>query len=354
MPGFMSQETVHLVVKRIREHCENHHLMEIYVNLHGGEPMLYGLERTRDLLEHSTELLSPIKIHWGIQTNGILITPEWVELFDQYEMHLGLSLDGTASANDAYRVDHRGRGSHARVLEGAQHLMTPAGRRIFSGILAVINPYSDSLEVFHHLVELQPCAIDFLLPHGNWDNIPAIKRSDPLQTTPFADWLIPIFDEWFHEYADQVQIRTFEEIIEHLAGGPGRLETIGLQPVSLICVATNGDLEGVDTLKSIPGEHILGFNLKDHSFDDVLAHPKYVLRQLGLNALCETCRSCPIVNTCGGGYLPHRWGKGNQYLNPSVFCADLMKLIYHIQDIIVTECQVSPFDKNENDVYVGC
>jgi uncharacterized protein len=331
MPRLMASDVVALVASRIREHCDAHGLREVYVNLHGGEPLLYGKRNTRHLLEVFTAVLAGVRIHWGVQTNGILLDEEWVELLGGYNFHLGLSLDGPAQVNDRLRVDHRGRGSHQRVMEGVRHLRSGRGERIFAGCLTVIDPRSEPLEVFHHLLELGAKSIDFLLPHGNWDDPPPSKKGDPMTGTPYADWLIPVFDEWFDRYSGVVQVRTFEEIIEHLAGGPGRLETVGLQPVSLIGVAVDGSIEGVDTLKSIPGQQVLGLHLSAHSFDDAMRHPKYMLRQAGVESLSPTCQSCELVTTCGGGYLPHRWSKENQFRNPSVFCADLTSLIRHIR-----------------------
>jgi uncharacterized protein len=331
MPALMSSKVVALVAARVREHCENHGLNEVYINLHGGEPLLYGNQRTRHLVEVFTRDLAGVKIHWGVQTNGILLDEEWIDLLDSYDFHLGLSLDGPAEVNDRLRVDHLGRGSHERVMEGVRHLHSRRGEHIFAGCLTVIDPESEPIVVFRHLMELRAKAIDFLLPHGNWDDIPPAKGSDPMKVTPYADWLIPIFDEWFNHNSGQVEIRLFEEIIEHLAGGPGRLETIGLQPVSLISVAVDGSIEAVDTLKSIPGQQVLGLNLATHTFDDAIRHPKYLLRQEGSDSLSPTCQSCTLVKTCGGGYLPHRWSEANQFRNPSVFCADLAKLIWHIR-----------------------
>jgi uncharacterized protein len=43
------------------------------------------------------------------------------------------------------------------------------------------------------------------------------------------------------------------------------------------------------------------------------------------------------VRVCGGGYLPHRFSKANGFDNPSVYCADLLKLIEHIASAIVRE-----------------
>ena len=41
------------------------------------------------------------------------------------------------------------------------------------------------------------------------------------------------------------------------------------------------------------------------------------------------------VNVCGGGYYPHRYSVEQSYMNPSVYCKDLYKLINHINNRIV-------------------
>ena len=340
MPHFMSGNILSLTAARIYEHCKTHDLNEISVGLHGGEPLLYGKSRMHDLLTCFSRALQGMKIHWGVQTNGLLLDEEWIRLFAEYNLQVGVSLDGPAQVNDRHRVDRKGVGSHSRVVENLLHLRSAEGQRIFAGCLTVIDLDSDPLEVFHHLLTLKPKVIDFLFPHANWDNIPAAKRQDPFAMTPFADWLIPIFDDWFEHFSDRVEIRVFEEIIEHLAGGPGSLESLGIQPVSLICVAPNGDIEAVDTLKSIPGQQVLGLNLAKHSFDDVLGHPKYIMRQMGARSLADKCRRCPLVETCGGGYLPHRWSKDNDFRNPSVYCSDLMKLILHIRERVTNQLNI--------------
>ncbi len=98
-----------------------------------------------------------------------------------------------------------------------------------------------------------------------------------------------------------------------------------------------GAIEQVDSLKSaFDGAAETGLNVFDSSFDDALATPGMAARQIGAEALCQQCRDCALATTCGGGYYPHRYRAGSGFLNPSVYCADLYKLISHIKDRVET------------------
>lgn len=334
-PHFMSMDTVRKAAERVREHAIHHGLKSVSFSFHGGEPLLAGPQFFSDAVPTIRQILGPeLRCSFGVQTNGTLISEELVQLFSREGIHIGLSLDGSAAVNDKNRIYAGGRGSYSDVLRGIRWLSVGEGRKIFRGILAVIDVNTNPIEVFESLAGLMPPSIDFLLPHGNWAVPPTGRTHDPL-STPYADWLIRIFDAWFTGAHSDISIRTFEEIIEYRLGGSGRLETLGLSPVSLICVAADGSVEGVDTLKaSFPGAHKLGLNIFEHSFDDVLQHPSVRGRQLGLAALSRKCIECSHVATCGGGYYPHRWSPENDFRNPSIYCPDLMKLISYVQEAV--------------------
>lgn len=330
-PHFTNTTVIQTLATRVKEHALANHLDFVNFSFHGGEPLLAGAEFFRDAVSIIRDVIGPnIGSSFGVQTNGTLITEKVIKIFNEEDISIGLSLDGPQIVNDKYRIYTNGRGSFDDVMRGIQLLLTPDGRKIFRGILTVIDVTSDPLDVFEFLASLSPPNIDFLLPHGNWET-PPLGKEQSFDSTRHADWLITIFDSWFDGNQREIGIRTFEEIIEYKLGGEGRLETLGLSPVTLIGIAADGSIEGVDTLKSVyPGAHKLGFNVFQHSFNEVLAHPNVRARQLGLEALCETCMNCPLVETCGGGYFPHRWSKNHFFKNPSVYCSDLTKLILHI------------------------
>ena len=325
-PSVISEDTLNIAVSRINEHAKANALKNINISLHGGEPLLVGYKRFEKIISIIKSKLSDYNVDMGIQTNAVLINDSFLELFLKEKISVGISLDGPPKYNDQHRFYHNKKGSGKDVEKA---LMLLKDFPYFSGILSVINIDYDPLEVWSYLSSFDPTVIDFLLPHATWDKHPDGKQD--LKETQYADWLIKIFDNWFHGQKQNISIRTFEEIIEYSVGGSGSLETLGLAPVNLIVISSSGGYEGVDTLKSIkPGAHILGMNVLDHSIDDVLTHPKVNFRQIGIKALSDTCKNCELVETCGGGYLPHRYSKLNEFDNPSVYCSDLTALINHI------------------------
>lgn len=334
-PLTMSRDTIDLVATRIAEHARRHSLPSVTVILHGGEPLLAGAE----LIDHiATTLVSAVPpgtaVRLHAQTNGVLIDEQFLEVFDKHNILVGVSLDGGQEANDRHRRYANGSGSYTGVTRGLAALRQDRYRHLYSGLLSTIDVRNDPLEVYDGLLRFAPPRIDFLLPHGNWTTPP--PNYDPADgRTPYADWLIPIFDAWYDAPRPETDIRVFRSIMELLNGGHSPSEALGLDPVDLLVVETDGTIEQGDALKSVAdGASATGLAVRTHTFDDALAHPGIHTRQLGLDALAEQCRRCPIVTVCGGGLYAHRYRAGNGFANPTVYCRDQLKLIGHIRERI--------------------
>ena len=113
---------------------------------------------------------------------------------------------------------------------------------------------------------------------------------------------------------------------------------LGSQYADLIIIESDGEIEGVDTLKMVSREATrLGLNVHRNSFSEALLHESVACRLVGYDALCDECRSCKFLNCCGGGYLPHRYKKETGFLNPSVYCHDIQYLISHIKRALSKE-----------------
>lgn len=312
------------------------------VILHGGEPLLAGPARLRLICEELTAALHGVAaLDLRIHTNGLQLSPRYLDLFDEFGVKVGISLDGDRAANDRHRRFADGRSSHPLVLKAVELLRQERYRHLNLGLLCTIDIENDPRAVLDALTELDPPLIDFLLPHATWDVPPPRPDGSP---TAYAEWLLAVFDRW-QELGRPVPVRLFSSLLSTLSGGPSLTESLGLAPTDLVVVETDGRLEQVDSLKSAyEGAADTGFDVFTHAFDEVAAHPGVRARQLGLDGVSETCRRCPVVRSCGGGLYTHRYdpsGPGEPFDRPSVYCHDLAALVRGVEARTAAEL-VSP------------
>jgi uncharacterized protein len=331
-PGSMSEETLLATVNRISEYALEKELRTVHIVFHGGEPLLAPLDFFEKAINLFKELLPKnCSIKFAVQTNGILINEKLLDIFLKLDISIGISIDGTKEANDRYRLDFQGKSTFEHVYSGLKLLNNKKYKSINGGVLTVIDPQNPPLETYNFLKATGAGSIEFLMPHHNYISLPNFPIGDTEGS--ISSWLIQIFDEWYNNN-DDIVIRMFEHIIHLLLGGIYSVENLGLAPVELIVVQTDGSYEAVDSLKAtFNGAVYTGKNVFKHSFDEVLTHNLIGTRLDRINNLSETCTKCNFVKICGGGYIPHRYSQEG-FLNPSIYCKDLYRLIDYIKSKI--------------------
>ncbi|MGR6913283.1 FxsB family cyclophane-forming radical SAM/SPASM peptide maturase [[Actinomadura] parvosata] len=332
-PLRMAPDVVTAVAARIAEHVRAHDLPSIELILHGGEPLLVSPEEIERLVGTVRDAVEA-DVAVTAQTNGVRLDRTYLRLFDRLGIGVGVSLDGDRQAHDRSRTTADGRGSYHKVAAGLRLLAEPPFERLFRGLLCIADLRNDPTETYRALLGFGPPTIDFLLPHGTWAQPPlGLGRDDG--ATPYADWLIEIFDQWYAAPARPANVRLFDEIIYLLVGGASASEQIGLSPTAMVVVETDGTIEQSDILKSAyEGAPLTGLHVFRDSFDDALRLPGIAARQIGWGALSDTCRACAVARVCGGGHYAHRYRPGSGFRNPSVYCADLLRLITHVANTI--------------------
>ncbi|MFF2353018.1 FxsB family cyclophane-forming radical SAM/SPASM peptide maturase [Kitasatospora sp. NPDC058115] len=324
-PRVVGDAVLGRAAERIGEHAAAHGLTAVRVVLHGGEPLLAGPEVIRRAAEALRAALPEVcEPDLRVHTNGVRLTAAYCELFDELGIRVGLSLDGDRAANDRHRRFADGRSSHPQVLRAVGLLREPRFRHLFAGLLCTVDVANDPVAVYRALAELQPPAVDFLLPHATWEHPP--QRPAGAGATPYAHWLLAVHAHWEAD-GRPFAVRTFDSVHRTLSGLPGLSESLGLEPVDLVVLETDGTYEQADSLRTAyDGAPATGMDVFRHSLDDVLRHPGIAARQSGLSGLSATCRACPVVRSCGGGLYAHRYRDGS-FDHPSVYCADLRALI---------------------------
>lgn len=307
------------------------------VVLHGGEPLLLGIGATQRFVEG---LRSGLRADAGlhIQTNGVLLTDEFIEVFDRYDVGISISLDGPVELHDRNRRDRHGDGSHERVAATVARLVAyPAHERLFSGLLAVVDPTSDPIEVYEFLKATGAPSFDFLYRDGNHDILPPGKsRAD---STEYGDWMVRMLD---HYLADRTppRIRVLDDLIRLILGGSGRKEGIGPEEYGILVIDTDGRITRNDTLKAAyPGadRFQLEHSIVNRDLLDQLAGTEFNEYLSLQHPTSPICKSCPELTVCGGGMPAHRWSAKNGYSNPTVFCSDQLTLISTIRARLSTQ-----------------
>ncbi len=336
-PKLMSEETVTNLLHRIKNHCDLHNIEKFWVIFHGGEPLLAGPDFIRNFVESANMVLADVEMRFAVQTNGILLTKEFCELFHELNITIGISLDGTPERNDKYRINHAGKGSYDEIVKGVEIAKnSPLKDRL--GTLCVVDASSDPLATYNHFRELDIYNIDFLLPDSNYETPPPLKPQNSIDNTPYADWLITIFDQWYEDGRNRINVRIFDDIINLILGKDITSEVLGSSKNEVLVIETDSSIESVDVLK-ICGN---GFtkdkaNVLHDELDEALKTDLATKYNLSHKQLAPKCENCLVKDICGGGYLPHRYKQENQFDNPSIYCSDLMKLITHIQNKVLAQ-----------------
>lgn len=333
-PRVLTAATADAAAARIAEHARGHRLSSVRIVLHGGEPLLVGIAAMSEILDVLNTRIAPVaRVDVRVHTNGLLLDKRWCELFGRHGVRVGVSLDGDRLANDRHRRFADGRSSHDQVLRALALLREPEHRDLYAGILCTIDIANDPVAVYQGLIAEAPPRLDLLLPHATWENPP--HRPDG-QDSPYAAWLIAFHQRWVRD-GRPVPIRLFDSIASTAAGGPSWTAAVGLDPVDLVIIETDGSFEEPDSLKvAYDGAPSTNLDVFRHTVDQVAARPHFAARMRGLAALSAPCRACTVVRICGGGLYAHRYRADSDFDNPSVYCADLKAFIDYLTPRVST------------------
>ncbi|MEV8614975.1 cyclophane-forming radical SAM peptide maturase AmcB [Amycolatopsis sp. NPDC051373] len=155
---------------------------------HGGEPLAVGVPRFRKLLEPFEPLRLAGQVRHQVQTGGgTPITDTWCDMFKQYDISVGVSLDGPRHLNHL-RADRGGHPMFDRTIAGVETLKR---RGIPFSVLAVVSEHgvNQAVEVLDFLRDLGTTWIGF--------NVEAKEGANADATTPSRDRAVRFWRDAF-------------------------------------------------------------------------------------------------------------------------------------------------------------
>ncbi len=287
------------------------------ISWQGGEPLLAGLPFFRRVVESEVRYASPHTVlSNALQTNGLLLNPDWAHFFHEYRFLVGVSVDGSEGIHNRYRIDAGGRGSFKRVMRGIDWLRR--GQVEFN-ILTVIGPHN-----VHRARELMA----FYRQEGfGWVQfIPQMQFTSQDVHTPgvfaitpedYGQFLCEAFDLWYNGGHPDLSIRYFDNVVQTYVNQVPDLCTMQSHCPQFLVLESNGDIYVCDFYldPAWKAGNVMAMPLAEAFHTE--AYHRFTRLKPSLPSACQTC---PWLKHCQGGCPRNRTWDPAQSDTADYFC----------------------------------
>jgi len=345
-PKYISMETVKEVTKFLLAGIEDLKIENLVIIIHGGEPLLQKKKIFDTMCGVLNEKLrAATQLSFSIQTNALLIDNDWIELFEKYNIAVGVSIDGPKVYNDQFRIDHKGKGTYDRLKSGLKQLFEASRKNKIKKVasLSVIHPSFSAKLIYHHLVhELGFTVLDFLLPDLTYETA---SKTVPEQ---IKSYLSDLFYAWKADDNPDIHIRILDVIVRKmLAEKKGTNQNKNANQI--ISISTGGQIVPNDILRNTQywdskNEPLIFSN----SLLKVLNSELFSFLRTSESNIPSFCKGCCWSDICKGGELINRYSIKNNFDNPSIYCDALKELYLDIAGHLLTTGGITYEALNKN------
>lgn len=325
--GHQPKMSDELLERYISQYIEAVQVPTVTFCWHGGEPLLAGIDFYEKAVALQNRYKGNKQIENSLQTNGLLVNPDWCSFFRENNFLIGLSIDGPKDIHDAYRRDRGGHPTFDRVIRALEMMATSGveyntlstinnrcagqGRRVYE-FMRSVSRYMQFLPVVEHTVPT-PSGRAAIVPPGTEGSTVA-----PWSITPkaFGKFMCDIFDQWVVGDVGERFVQLFDITLAQWCGvQPGLCAFCPTCGDGLV-VEHNGDVYMCDHF--VYPEYRLG-NIGTEHLSDMQRKPE--LFRFGIekrNSLPTDCRKCDFLFACRGECPKHRFAttrRGEKGLN---------------------------------------
>jgi uncharacterized protein len=272
---------------------------------HAGEPLVVPVSFYRSAFE-AIEALRPatVQVRHSFQTNGMLITPEWCALFKDWDVGVGVSIDGPRHLHDAHRVTRSGRGTFDRTLAGIRLLRREA---VPFHVISVLS--RGSLAAAEEMVDFYISEgiedVCFNVEESEGDHVSALFAADDMQAR-FAAFL----EQFWKLARESGRIRFIREIDGMLPRifrpDASRMANAQVEPFGMINVDCHGNVSSFSPellgLKNAAYDDFIIGNIHRDSLEEMRRSAAMAAMSRDIAAGVAACRrGCEYFSVCGGG-----------------------------------------------------
>jgi len=305
---------------------------------HAGEPLVLGAKYYETAFSCIRDV-SPdgLKIEHAFQTNAMLIDDAWCDLFERWDVGIGVSIDGPKHIHDAARKTRAGKGTYEKALIGIKCLQK---RNIPFYVISVLTKAAflepDAIFSFYDELNIHDVGFNIEEQEGN--------HSISSLSSGFDDQIIIRF---FARFAELMKERQFpiavRELEETLASirfldkqGPKNNQ---LTPFGIITIGVNGDVFTFSPeLAGYSSDEFPSYsigNIFSSTFEDLKNSATLSKMATEIKRGIELCRAeCKYFSVCGGGAPSNKMFENGSFVSTETMYCRLSKK--QITDFVLT------------------
>lgn len=317
-----------LQLKELYKDCPHRKINFIW---HGGEPLLWGIDNYRTIFSFMQKELVGYNYRNSIQTNLTLINDSYIDLFVEYNVHVGFSLDGPQEIHDCQRVDINGNGSFDTIMDNLQ-LCRKKGLSL-GCIVVGTKKHIGNIPKLYEFMANNNLSFKF---NPIFNSGEAKNNDDEYGITidEYADMAIELFDLWYNDKQHHIVESNFVEIASNLATGkPGGCLFGKNCQDNFFAISPVGDVVPCGRFCDTDSRQYAYGNLYKESLSEIL--PRIKTSQIYQRASyieksdCGKCRFFPI---CHGGCLHDGFLTSGDFKSKSFLCSAYKRIFAHIMD----------------------
>jgi uncharacterized protein len=303
---------------------------EMDIVWHGGEPLTLPPAYYAEAIAIFERQKPPtLAVHYGVQTNGMLIDDAWIDLFEAHQMRVGISLDGPRELHDRNRVSRKGSGTHDRVTRGIRRLQARGYPFHFIGVVTA-QTLSHPRELVEHYWGFAPTAIGLNVEEVEAQHI----RSSLYEYTGAArarenyeGFIAQFLREASRQGNQNIAIRDFQRTMSSLMSGVPE-DNDQVIPLRIVNITHGGDISTFSpellALDAAERQRFIFGNVHAcRALVDILNDDRFAAAYAGISRGVENCaRTCDYFQYCGGGAPVNKLSeKGTLEADETVFCS---------------------------------
>ncbi len=299
---------------------------QLTVIWHAGEPLVMPVSYYEEAFGLIESLRPPdVHVRHSFQTNGMLLSKAWCELFKRWQVGVGVSIDGPRRLNDAHRVSRKGRSTFDKVIQGIRLLRS---EQVPFHVISVLTDQSldapDEMLEFYRAEGIED--VCFNVEESEGDHVSGLFASAAPRER-FQRFLGHFWREARRDNRIRF-IREIDGVIPRVFRPENdELKNVQVEPFAMLNVDCYGNVSSFSPellgLKHRAYNDFIIGNVHTHTLEEMRSSVAIQAMSRDIRAGVARCReSCEYFSVCGGGAPINKLSENGSFDSGSTgFCA---------------------------------